>query len=130
MKSLLLTLMLVVASQANAAQVELGKYRAVDADTKSIVATFELKAGGTVDFQVKSPDISPAIVCSGKYTVTGNEFATDLTCKSEILPKASVKIDISNVTAQSVRSEKGAEVNVVIDALGDEAVKYLLKKND
>ena len=130
MKSLLLTLMLVVTAQVNAAQVELGKYRAIDADTKSIVATFELKANGSVDFQVKSPDISPAIVCSGKYSVNGNEFSTDLACKSEILPKASVKIDISNVTAQSIRSDKGAEVNVVIDALGDEAVKYLLKKND
>ena len=130
MKSFLLTLMLVVATQVNAAQVELGKYRAVDADTKSIVASFELKADGTVEFQVKSPDISPGIACSGKYTVNGNEFATALTCKSELLPKANVKIDISNVTAQAIRSEKGAEVSVIIDALGDEAIKYLLKKND
>ncbi len=130
MKSFLLTLILVVATQVNAAQVELGKYRAVDADTKSVVATFELKADGTVNFQVKSPDISPAIACSGKYTAIDNKFATDLTCKSEILPKVSVKIDISNVTAQSIRSENGAEVSVIIDALGDEAIKYLLKKND
>ena len=66
--------MLVVAAQTHAATVELGKYRAIDADTKSVVATFELKADGTVDFQVKSPDISPAIVCSGKYTVTGSGY--------------------------------------------------------
>ncbi len=130
MKSLILSLMLVVSTQVSAATAELGKYRAVDADTKTIVATFELKANGTVDFQVKSPDISPAIACSGKYTVTGNEFATELTCKSDILPKANVKIDISNVNAQSIRSANGAEVNVIIDALGDEAVKYLLKKAD
>ena len=128
MRSLILTLVLVVSSQVNAATAELGKYRAVDAETNSIVATFELKANGTVDFQVKSPDISPAITCSGKYTVNGNEFATALTCSSQILPKANVKIDISNVTAQSIRSPKGAEVNVIIDALGDEPVKYLLKK--
>lgn len=130
MRSLLLTLVLVVSTQVNAATVELGKYRAVDAETNSVVATFELKANGTVDFQVKSPDISPAITCTGKYAVNGNEFATDLTCSSQILPKANVKIDISNVTAQSIRSPKGAEVKVTIDALGDEAVKYLLKKND
>lgn len=128
MRFLLLSLLLVVSTQVNAAQVELGKYKAVDADTKSVVATFELKAGGTVDFQVKSPDF--AVACSGKYHVDGNAFTTDLTCKSDILPQANVKIDISNVTAESIRSEKGAEVDVVIDALGEEAVKYLLKKND
>lgn len=128
MKSILLSLLLVVSTQVNAAQVELGKYKAVDADTRSVVADFELKAGGTVDFQVSSPDF--AVACSGKYQVDGNTFSTDLTCKSDILPQANVKIDISNVTAQSIRSENGAEVSVVIDALGEEAVKYLLKKND
>ena len=128
MKFLLLSLLLMVSIQVNAASVELGKYRAVDAETKSTIATFELKANGGVDFQVKSPDF--VVICSGKYSVNGNEFSTDLTCKSDILPKVSVKIDITNVTAQSIRSEKGAEVNVIIDALGDEAVKYLLKKND
>lgn len=130
MKSFLLSLVLVLATQVNAAQVELGKYRAVDVDTKSVVASFELKANGTVDFQVESPDIKPAIACSGKYKVNGNEFSTDLDCKSQILPAANVKIDISNVTPASLRSATGAEVKVVIDALGDEAVKYLLKKND
>lgn len=130
MKSLVLALMLVVSSQAFAATVELGKYRAVDAETKSVVATFELKANGTVDFQVKSPDITPAITCTGKYKINGNEFSTSLVCQSQILPAVNVKIDISNVNAQSIRSAKGAEINVIIDALGDEAVKYLLKKND
>lgn len=128
MKTLLLSLLLAVATQVNAAQVELGKYRAVDADTKTIVASFELKASGDVDFLVKSPDFSAA--CSGKYAVNGNQFSTNLNCKSDILPKANVKIDISNVTAESIRSASGAEVNVMIDALGDEPVKYLLKKND
>lgn len=130
MKSLLLSLLLVVSTQVNAATAELGKYRAVDADTKTTVATFELKADGTVVFEVKSPDITPAIQCSGKYTVKGNIFSSDLNCKSQILPKASVQINISNVNAQSIRSANGAEVDVIIDALGTDPVKFLLKKAD
>lgn len=126
MKSLFLSLLLVVSAQVNAATVELGKYRAVDADTRSIVATFDLKANGIVSFQVKSPEFS--VACSGKYVVKGNQFSTDLDCDSMLLPTASVTIDISNVNATSLRSASGAEVNVIIDALGDEPVKYLLKK--
>ena len=126
MKALLLTVLSALSLNAYSATVELGKYRAVDADTKSIVASFELKANGTVNFNVRSPEFE--VSCSGKYAVRGNEFSTNLECDSLLLSEASVKIDISTVNAQSIRSEKGAEVNVVIDALGDEPVKYLLKK--
>ncbi len=126
MKALLLTLISAVTINVHAATVELGKYRAIDAATRSTVASFELKANGTVNFHVRSPEFE--VTCSGKYAVRGNEFSTNLECASFLLPEARVKIDISNVTAQSIRSEKGAEVNVIIDALGDEAVKYLLKK--
>ena len=129
MKFIMLSLVLVVlAIQVNAAQVELGKYRAVDAETKSIVATFELKANGTVVFNVDSPEFS--VSCNGKYAVNGNKFSTNLSCDSFILSSASVTIDISNVNPQSIRSAKGAEVNVIIDAIGDQPVKYLLKKKD
>ncbi len=126
MKSLFLSLALLTTVQVSAATVELGKYRAVDADTKSTVATFELKANGKVSFQVTSPDFE--VACSGKYSVQGNQFSTNLECDSLLLPEASVKIDISTVNPQSLRSERGAEVDVIIDALGDEPVKYLLKK--
>ena len=126
MKALLLTILSAVTINVHAATVELGKYRAVDAATKSTVASFELKANGTVTFHVRSPEFE--VSCSGKYAVRGNEFSTNLECDSLLLPEAAIKIDISTVNAQSIRSEKGAEVNVVIDALGDEPVKYLLKK--
>ena len=126
MKALLLTILSAITINVQAATVELGKYRAVDADTNSIVASFELKANGTVSFRVSSTMID--VACSGKYTVRGNEFSTDLVCDSMLLSEASVKIDITAVTAQSIRSAKGAAVNVIIDALGDEPVKYLLKK--
>ena len=126
MKPLLLTILSAVTINVQAATVELGKYRAVDAATRSTVASFELKANGTVNFQVRSPEFE--VTCSGKYAVRGNEFSTNLACDSFLLPEASVKIDISTVSAESVRSVKGAEVNVIIDALGDEPVKYHLKK--
>ena len=130
MKSLLLSLLLVVSAKVNA-QVEIGKYRAVDLDTKTIIATFELRTNGTVNFNVTTPDFTmPAPGCEGVYKVVGNEFSADLKCPTDLLPEASVKIDVSNVNPQSLRSETGVEVNVVIDALGDEPIKFLLKKND
>ncbi|AGH96302.1 hypothetical protein [Pseudobdellovibrio exovorus] len=131
MKSLLMSLVLAAAFQANAATVELGKYRAVDADTKSIIADFQLRANGTVHFTVKSPDFTmPAPGCEGKYSVKGNTFTANVNCPTPLLPTASVQIDITNVTPEGLRSKDGVRVNVVIDALGDEATPFLLKKND
>lgn len=131
MKSLLLSLLLVVSTQVNAAHVELGKYSAVDEDTKTIVATFELRANGTVNFSVTTPDFTmPEPGCEGKYHVKGNNFYADLNCPTELLPEAKVTIDISNVTPQGLRSEKGVPVPVIIDALGDEPTVFLLKKAD
>ncbi len=126
MKSLILSLLLATTVQVSAATVELGKYRAVDAATKSTVADFELKANGMVNFRVRNPDF--AVSCSGKYAIRGNQFAANLQCNSFFLSETSVRIDIRNVNPQSLRSEKGALVDVIIDALSDEPVKYLLKK--
>lgn len=128
MKSLLLSFVLMAATQVNAAQVELGKYKAVDADTKSVQVALVLNADATTQFNVSSPDFS--VACKGKYAVNGNMFSANVACNSDLLPEASVKIDITNVNPQSLRSEKGAEVDVTIDALGDEPAKYLLKKAD
>lgn len=131
MKSLLMSLVFVISSQVMAAQVELGKYSAVDADTKTIQAAFELLANGTVTFSVKSPDLTTPVNCNGTYKVEGNNFMATLKCPGNaILPEASVKIDISNVTADGLRSPNGVPVAVVIDALGDEPNTFLLKKAD
>lgn len=131
MKSLLLSLVLLASTSAFAATVEIGKYRAVDSDTKTIVATFELRANGTVNFSVKTPDFTmPAPGCEGTYKVQGNNFLADLKCPTDLLPQASVKIDISAVTPANLRSANGVEVGVVIDALGEEPNKFMLKKND
>ena len=129
MKSLVLSLLLVVATQVQAGTVELGKYKAVDADSKTIQASFELRANGTLNFSVKTPDFTmPAPGCEGTYTVAGNDFSASLKCPTPLLPTASVKIDITNVNAQSLRSPGGAEVMVAIDALGGDKVKFFLKK--
>ncbi|MGZ3691327.1 MAG: hypothetical protein ACXVAX_07475 [Pseudobdellovibrio sp.] len=131
MKSVLLGLVLLASTQLFAGQVEIGKYRAVDKDTKTIVATFELRANGTVNFSVKTPDFTmPAPGCEGKYTVNGNTFQSDLKCPTELLPEANVTIDVSNVTPAGLRSANGVEVPVVIDALGSDPTVFLLKKND
>lgn len=131
MKSLLVTLALLVSTSAFAATVELGKYSAVDKDTKTIVATFELRANGTVNFSVKTPDFTmPAPGCEGTYKVEGTNFKADLKCPTDLLPQASVNINIANVTPAGLRSANGVEVAVVIDALGEEPNMFLLKKAD
>lgn len=131
MKSLLTSLVLILSTQVMAAQVELGKYTAVDADTRTVHANLELRADGTLNFKVKNNDFTmPEPGCEGKYAVVGNELTADMKCPTEILPTAKVKIDITNVNADSLRSEKGAEVYVVIDAFGDEKMKFFLKKDE
>lgn len=130
MKSLLLTLVLALSTQVNAAQVELGKYRAIDTDTKSIRADLVLRADATTSITINTPDLPKPIPCEGKYTVIGNELSADVKCKSELLAQANVKIDVTNVNPQSVRSERGADVKVIIDALGDDAIRFMLKKAD
>lgn len=127
MKSFLMTVLLIVGSQAFA-NVELGKYRAVDADSGSIQANFELKAGGAVTFSVAASGTT--INCNGTYNVQGKRFNASLTCNSPLVSQANVSIDITNVNAQSIRTARGAEVDVVIDALGADATKFLLKKAD
>ncbi|AGH96301.1 hypothetical protein [Pseudobdellovibrio exovorus] len=130
MKSILVSLLLVASGSAFASNVELGKYKAVDADTGTIQASFELKAGGDVDFKVSTSELPQPIACKGKYSVAGNKFSADMKCQSDLLSEVKVNIDVTTVNAESLRSAKGAEVNVVIDALGDEATKFLLKKAD
>lgn len=130
MKALLVSLMLFAGTQVFAGTVELGKYSAKDADTQTIQANFELKAGGAVTFSVKTPDLPQPIACSGTYSVAGNKFSASMNCNSALLQQAKVDIDISTVTPESLRSARGAEVNVVIDALGADATKFLLKKAD
>ncbi len=131
MKSIVLSLLLATVVQVNAAQVEMGKYKAIDVDTRTVDAAFILRADGTVNFNVTTPDFTmPAPGCDGKYTVVGNEFSADMTCPTDLLPEVSVRIDITNVNSDSIRTEEGAEVAVIFDALGDEPTMFLLKKND
>lgn len=131
MKSLVLALTMFVGSTVFAGQVELGKYRAVDADTKTIIADLELRANGTANLMITTPDFKmPAPGCEGKYKIQGNKFSADVKCPTDLLPEASVTIDVTNVNPQSVRSPEGARVDVIIDALGEEATTFMLKKRD
>lgn len=129
MKSLFLALAMFVSTNVFAATVELGKYRAVDKDTKTVVADFELKANGGVALKIDAQGTK--INCTGTYSVTGNNFKSDVTCDHAAVPSASVIIDISNVTAAGLRSPQGVDVPLRIpDLLGDEAAVFNLKKAD
>lgn len=129
MKSLLLALAMFVSTNVFAATVELGKYSATDKDTKSVTASFELKAPDKVGLKIEAQGTT--INCSGTWAVAGNDFKSSVTCDHAAIPSASVNINIANVTPAGLRSPNGVEVPVKIpDLLGDEAAVFLLKKAD
>ncbi len=131
MKTFLLSLILAGSTQVNAAQVELGKYKALDVSTKKIHASFELRADGTVNFKVATPEFTmPEPGCEGKYKIKGHELMANLKCPTDLIPQTSVTIDITDINQDNLRSKTGVSVDVYIDALGEEATKFLLKKND
>ena len=108
--------------------VEAGLYNAIDVETGTISAQLTIKANGTLNFKVNTPDFEmPEPGCDGTYAVSGNSFTSNLTCPIAILPEVSVNIDITAVTPQSVRTAEGALVPVVIDALGSDATLFRLK---
>ncbi len=126
MKSLILSLLLVVSANVNAQTatgVELGKYTAVDVDSGTLNAKLELKADKTLTFNLS------LVSCTGTYSIQGKAIEALLKCPPT-LPEAKVSIDITNVTPQSVRSAKGVEVNVIIENLAPEGAKFMLKKAD
>lgn len=127
MKSFLMTVLLIAGSQAFA-NVELGKYRAVDASGSSVRANLHLKAGGAVTLDVVTS--FGTVNCNGRYTVRSPRLTASVTCNSRLISQTNVSIDITNVNARSIRSARGAEVDIVIEALGTNPKKFLLKKAD
>ena len=129
MKLFLASLLLSTVAFAAPKVVEPGTYSAVDVETKTIVATLEIRADNTLNFKVSAPDFTmPEPGCEGKWAVQENTFASDLACPLDFLSQVSVQIDITNVTPEAVRSAEGVNVEVVIDALGADAFLFNLKK--
>lgn len=109
--------------------VELGLYSAVDVDTKTIISSLELLPNNQVTFKVTTPDFEmPEPGCQGTYTVVENTFTADMKCPLDYLAEVQVIIDITNVTPETVRAPEGVIVDVVIDALGTDSYKFVLKK--
>ena len=127
MKSLVLALMVLATSQVFAGTVELGRYTALDKDSKSVSAALELKAGGAANVVITVPGVT-TVHCSGSYGVAGDTLNTDLNCDSMLLSKAKVSINIASVTPASVRSANGAEVTLTIPGIIDDPTVFLLKK--
>lgn len=110
-------------------EVESGSYTAVDLETGTIKSALLLRADHTVNFKVETPDFTmPEPGCEGKYVVQGNLLTADMTCPMDFLSEVQVRIDITNVTPEAVRSAAGVNVDVVIDALGEDPYKFNLKK--
>ncbi len=130
MKIFALTLLFATSvSFASDHAVEYGTYRAVDIETGTIVAILDARPDMTAHFTVKTPDFEmPAPGCEGSYSITGDILQADMKCPMEGLEQIKVKIDIKNVTPASVRIEQGADVDVMIDALGADSFKFRLKK--
>lgn len=129
MKSLLVLLSLVSSMAfAQTAKMEPGHYQGVDKDTGTLNADLILNADQTLFFMLTSPDFeTPAPGCTGMYEEVGNDINSDVTCPMDFLPTAKVRLDITNVTYDSVRSADGAEVAVYVDALGSDPIVFMLK---
>lgn len=109
--------------------VEAGLYQAIDVETKTIIATLNIREDHTLNFKVVTPDFTmPEPGCEGQYKVIENNFISDLECPLDFLSEVQVQIDIKDVTPESVLSENGVNVDVVIDALGSDPFKFNLKK--
>lgn len=112
-----------------AKDVELGAYTAIDVETSTVVSTILLRADKTVNYTVSTPDFAmPEPGCEGTYTVIENKLTAELACPLSFLPNVRVEIDITEVNPESVRSESGVVVPVIIDAFGTEPTPFILKK--
>ncbi len=117
------------ASLGFAGNIEPGLYSAVDVETKSIIATLAVRADMTANLILKAPDFTmPEPGCEGTYAVANNILTADMKCPVQGLEKVHVTMNVADVTAESVRSPQGVIVDVVIDALGNESYKFVLKK--
>ncbi len=125
---LFLSLVGMIANSAPAQGIESGLYNAVDVDSGTVNAKLLIRTNGTLKFSVNTPDFEmPEPGCEGTYIVTGHTFASNLKCPIAMMSEVSVKIDITTVTAQSLRSSEGALVPVVIDAFGADPMMFRLK---
>ena len=130
MKALLVLLSLVssIAFAQATPKMEPGHYQGVDKDSGTLNADLILNPDQTLFFMLTSPDFeTPAPGCTGIYQEVGNDILSDVTCPMDFLPTAQVRLDITNVTKESVRSSAGAEVAVYVDALGSDPIVFLLK---
>ena len=112
-----------------AKDIELGSYTAIDVETSTVLSTILLRADKTVNYTVATPDFTmPEPGCEGTYAVVENKLTAELACPLSFLPNVRVEIDITDVTPESVRSESGVIVPVVIDVFGEEPTPFVLKK--
>ncbi len=137
MKSILMGLVLtlstaVFADSKNSAvpnkQIEFGQYEAVDEETGTVKASLNIRPDWTTLFTVSTPDFQmPAPGCNGTYYVQGVILKASVKCPTAMLPWADVEIDLTNVDAKSIRSKDGAQVAVMISALGNEKNMFRLR---
>lgn len=135
MKSLLITATLVLNllpmslhAQQTQLKMEVGQYIGTDVESGTLNADLTLKADGSLIFKLKSPDFEvPEPGCTGQYIEQGEFLMSDVVCPLDFLPTAKVKMDITNVSHDSVRTADGAIVPVYVDALGDEPIAFKMK---
>ncbi len=129
MKLLLASILLSSFAYAAPMAVDPGTYTAIDTETKTIIATLEVRENKTLNFKVKTPDFTmPEPGCEGPWTVEENNFISDLKCPLDFLSQVHVSIDITKATPTAVRAPEGVNVQVVIDAVGPDAFEFNLKK--
>jgi hypothetical protein len=127
MKSLLVILSF-VSTAAFAAKMEPGHYQGWDVDTQTVMADLVLNADQTLFFNLQTPDfVTPEPGCTGSYVEVGNDVTSDVTCPMDFLPTAAVRMDVTAVTPELLRSADGVAVPVYVDALGSDPIIFKLK---
>ena len=127
MKSLLVILSL-VSSSAFAVKMEPGHYQGWDIESQTVMADLILNADQTLIFNLTTPDfVTPPPGCTGNYVEVANELTSDVICPMEFLPKANVRMDITKVDHDSLRSADGSIVPVYVDSLGADPIIFKMK---
>lgn len=131
MKSLMSLFTLLFSISTLAAAIEPGLYHAKDLIEAGIQAELDFKADGTMTFRIATEDfIMEKPGCSGNYSTEGDLLKAVVNCPNEDIENMSVVLDIKNVNPDAVRSEDGAQVDVVIELLGPDAIPFNVKKVD
>jgi hypothetical protein len=128
MKLFTLLSLFFISGNSFAQDVELGKYLAVPKDYPSASALIDLKIDGSATAKITGEDLE--VNCAGSFNVEDRIVNSHVNCDHPDVTEIKVIIDMTPVTPENIRSEKGVEVMAKFDLIGDDPIPFILKKAD